>query len=421
MHAWRRYGCNLVIALIGAKGAAIFWASMGFQVLRLHRLLAHGLAMQDPGCPMAFCDYSVFWLAGRLGSTQGPEVMYDTAKFYPAAMQMLPHQIANLPFMYPPTMLPLIYVISRPPLAAGYYAFTITAAAAAVMLLRRAQIPWLCIAAGLLSPAGLWGLYLGQFSILCTGMFIAGLAALETRPGGAGALLAALCIKPQYAMLAPAVILARRNATVLRGATLTGLALLALTLAGFGWGAWAAFLGPGRDAIRALLQMPFNESPARSGISVFWMARSLGAGLAGAYVAQAAASALASFCAWRLWQREDLPRNGKIAITLCLALLATPYGYIVDMTGFCAACAMLMRRKTPLANAMLAVLWVSPSYIGHFAEKFGFLPTPLCIIAVASIGWWQLRRDFAPASWIRAGRRSAPVLSLGQNLFHRFR
>jgi hypothetical protein len=421
MHAWRRRICNLVIALAIAKGAAIFWASLGFQTLRLHRFLAQGLALQDPGCPMAFCDFSVFWLAGRLGSAQGPDVMYDPAKFFPAAMHMLPHQVANLPFMYPPPMLPVTYLISRPGLAAGYFLFCAASVLLAVLLLRGARISWFAIAAGLLSPAGLMCVYLGHFGILCAALLIAGLAWLEARPATAGALLAALFIKPQYAILVPVLLLARRDRRGWIGAAAMLAALLALSLICYGPASWTAFLGPGRAEMRVWLQTPFGMNHEMMGTSVFWMVRSLGAGMPFAYAAQTLAQVIAAFCAWRLWRVRDYGGAERIAITICLCLLASPYSHTGDMVGFCAACAMLMRGTTPVANAMLALLWLSDNYVGHFVMIFGFLPTPLLIIALALIGWWQLRGESMPESRVRGARRSAPALSLAPGPFHRFR
>jgi hypothetical protein len=421
MQAWRRRISNLVIGLVLLKGATILWASMGLQILRLHRLLDQGLAMQDPGCPMAYCDFSVFWLAGRLGSAQGPAVMYDSVKFFPAAMNMLPHQIADLPFMYPPPMLPLTYLISRPGLAAGYYVFSAASVVLAVLLLRSSRIPWFAIAAGLLGPAGLWCLYLGQFGILCAALLVAGLARLEAYPATGGALLAGLFIKPQYAALVPVLLLARRHKRAIAGAAASLAILLALSLICYGADSWTEFLGPGRAEMRVWLQNPYGRNHEMMGTSMFWMARSLGAGVSFAYAMQTLTEAFAAFCAWRLWRDHKFADSDRIAVTICLCLLASPYSHTADMVGFSVACALLMRRETQVANAMLTVLWISPGYIGHFALKFGFLPTPLFILAAALIGWRQMNLDPAPASPVRGARRSAPVLSLAPGPFHRFR
>jgi hypothetical protein len=410
MHALRRFVPHALLLLIAVKGAAILCASLAEQAVRLWRLLRHGLAMQDPGCPMAYCDFSVFWLAGRLGNH--PATIYNAPAFFTAAARILPHQPANLPFMYPPPILPLTFLMSLPSLAAGYYTFTILSVSLAIFLLRRAELPWLPIAAGLLGPAGLWCVYLGQFGIICAALLIAGLAQLDAKPRTGGGLLAILCIKPQYALLPPVIILARRNGALIGAATMF-FCLCALSLC-FGWQSWAAFLGPAQTQMHLWLQAPFGTNHEVMGTSIFWMARSLGAGLSTAYTLQLLTVLAAGFAAWHLWRDEETGHHNRIALTVLLVLLASPYSHTDDMVGYSIACAMLMRRATPLANAALGLLWLAPAYIAHVAIKFGFLPTPFCVIAALLIGW-------RPASRAVTFRRDAPVLFGSQNPSHRFR
>jgi hypothetical protein len=91
------------------------------------------------------------------------------------------------------------------------------------------------------------------------------------------------------------------------------------------------------------------------------------------------------------------------------------------MVGYSIACALLMRRDSPGSTLLLALLWLAPAYIGHFAVTFGFLPTPFCSIAVALIGWQRAGQDPIPALPALTGRRDAPVLFASQSPSHRFR
>jgi hypothetical protein len=420
MHVWRGRICRVLTVLVFAHGAWLCWRNFGFQLARLRWALHQAPAMPYPGCPTSFCDFAVFWAAGRLSGH--PALIYNAPDFFTAAARIVAQGVPPGALMYPPSMLPLLFVLSRLPLAAAYYVFMAASLTAAIILLRRARIPWFCIIAGLLSPAALWCMYLGQFGILCAAILFAGLAALESAPVRGGALLSLLCVKPQYAMLAPVVILARRSRGAMLGALTAGLALVAVSGFWFGWVAWPAFLGGGGQTIRALLQAPFASSPGRAGVSVFWMARSLGAADGAAYALQAISAGVAALCAWQLWRRDDVPRDARLAMTTCLALLPSPYGYTDDMVGYSVACLLLMRRDAPLANLLLALLWHAPGYAGQFETKFGFVPTPLCIAAVLIIGWWQARRrNIMPASRVRGGRRASPVLSVAPGPFHRFR
>jgi hypothetical protein len=169
--------------------------------------------------------------------------------------------------------------------------------------------------------------------------------------------------------------------------------------------------------IQGWLQRPFG-SDELLGTSVFWMARSFGAELPLAYAIQLCCSAASVFCAWALWRRDGIARDHRVAITICLCLLASPYSYTEDMVAYSIACALLLRRAPGATDVLLALLWLAPAYVEHFGIKFGFLPTPVCIAAVALIGWRRRKTTASPAL---TGRRSAPVLSLSPTPTHRFR
>jgi hypothetical protein len=420
MHALRRHFCLILIILAGVDGARIIWREFLAQADRLGQVLGLGPAVAFPGCPNPFCDYTLYWLVGRLSAQSGAAAVYHPARAIAGAAQILPNQAHYLPFMYPPPMLPLAFLMSIPPLAISYYAFEILSVTAAILLLRHARISWFCIAAGLLGPAALWCLYLGQLGIICGALLVAGLAQLETNPPLAGGLLAMLCIKPQYGLLAPVLLLSRgdRSTWVAAAATLIFLAVLSLLC--FGWSSWTAFLGPDRGQIQGWLQRPFG-SDELLGTSVFWMARSFGATLSISYAVQLFCSTAAVLFAWTLWRREDIARDHRVAITICLCLLASPYSYNEDMVAYSIACALLIRRAPAITDALLALLWLAPGYVGHFGAKFGILPTPFCIAAVAFIGWRRTASETNPASPEIAGRRSAPVLSLSPTPSHPFR
>jgi hypothetical protein len=323
--------------------------------------------------------------------------------------------------MYPPQILPLTYLISLPPISVSYYAFEIISITAAVFLLKHARISWFVIAAGLLSPAALGCAYFGQFGIICGALLVAGLVHLETNPRTGGALLAMLCIKPQYGLLVPVLFLARRDRSAWIAAATVLSGLFALSVLCFGWASWSAFLGPDHAAIQGWLQRPFGSADQLNGTSVFWMARSFGALLPVAYGIQLLTSAAAAFFAWRLWRRNRMGRDHLVAVTICLCLLASPYSYDNDMIAYSIACAMLVRRDPGVTDALLALLWLAPGYTVPLTQTFGFLPTPLWITAVALIGWQRARHDSTPASPVLTGRRSAPVLSLSPTPSHRFR
>jgi hypothetical protein len=381
----KRVICYVLIGLIALKGVAVQRYGLIEQILRFRAYAKDGAGMLDPRCSTPFCDYSLFWLTGRLARVDAMATLYHPAAFFAFTSKILTHQTEIMPILYPPVMLPVMVIASLPKLAVGYCGFVVASFLLAVFALRRARLSWACIAIGLLGPAAVWNVFLGQFGIICGALLVSGLALLESSPVAGGVLLACLCIKPQYVLLMPVVLLASRNRRGLAAFVIAGGVLAALSVLWFGWSAWAAYLGPGRAATREWIQIPFGPGKESLGVSVFWLMRSFSAGLAAAYTAQAVATILAAGATWWLWSRQKIDRGARLAATVCLMSLASPYGYTDDLVGFSVVLALLVRRDAPVMNVVLAVLWLSPAYAGSFAERFGFLPMPFAILVLLGV------------------------------------
>ncbi|MDD2705552.1 MAG: glycosyltransferase family 87 protein [Acidocella sp.] len=369
-------------------GLALFALGVKAQLLRLALFLHQGLGFTDPYCTTGYCDYSMFWLAGIFAHHGQGALLYDHTRYAALASHILPYQSGWWPFVYPPTILLPAALIASLPLAAGYYALSALTLAASALLLRRANIPRWCILAGLISPAAMWNLYLGQFGLLCGALLAYGLATMHARPLRAGAALSLLAIKPQYALLVPVAVLARRNWRTLIAGALGLLFLLALSCIFGGTATWAAYLGPGRAAMRTLLNQPFAPGYQAMGSSVFWMLRSLHASLPLAYAGQGAVSLTCALATWRLWRNNS---ENRLPVTVFLSLLASPYGFTDDLAIYSVLLPTLARRNTPWRNAALAWLYVAPAFIPKFVTAFGFLPTPLLLLAALCLAQQKQR------------------------------
>jgi hypothetical protein len=383
------------MALAGLMGARIVGQDFGNQLIRF-------TGTPDPACGMNYCDAALFWVAGRLSRAGDITTIYNAKSFMSAAAHMLPEQRQYLPFVYPPPILLPASLLSLTGLKSAYFIATVALTGASCWLFRQASLGWLVVILGLLSPAGLWAIYLGQFGVIGSALLLTGLSGLPTRPAQTGALLSLLCCKPQYALLVPVIFVAGRHWRAL-GSFVGGIAvIIAVSYLWPGPQAWQSFAVAGRAAEQALLQAPFGPGYEFHGTSVFWMSRSLGANLPLAYTVQTITALLAAVAAWRLWQHEDASR---LPLTLCLMLLVTPYGFTDDMVGYSIAAAMLLRRGAPLRNATLAALWVAPGFTGHLASISGVLITPLLALLMMAIGW------LTPASQATDGLPTEPVQS----------
>ena len=386
-----RFGCSVVTVSVAGLGIWLFGLGLWDQWRRLRLLTTQGIGFRDPGCGISFCDSSAFWLAGRLASRGATATLYHGAAFATYGAATLPGHLDHYPVPYTPVTLLPAALLSLMSLPAAYAAITAVSLALSVVALRRAALPWLCILIGLVGPAAMWSIYLGQFGLICGALLLAGLAQLESRPAEAGTMLGLLILKPPYALVAPVVVLAGRHGRAMAAGVMTLALLVALSIFCFGMRAWGGFFGPGRATARFLLVTPFQHGDPVLGVSVFWMLRSLGAALTAASAVQGviAVAALAA-TAW-LWRGPVADPSARLLATLCLLALAIPYGYGDDLVGLSFALALNLRRATPIANAVLAVVWLSPALIGHLLKTLGFLPEPFFIAAALLLAVTRLR------------------------------
>jgi hypothetical protein len=395
---------KVLIALVALLELCLFSRGVTEQVWRVRLAVSQGLGFKDPACTTGYCDYMMFWLAGHFVRLGQAGLVYQQAAYAAAAAQLFPYPAASFwPFLYPPMAFLPVVMISAMPLAAGYYLFSAVTLAACCAGLRRAGVPWWGVALGVVSPEAMWCVYLGQWGFLCGTVLLLGCALLERRPGLGGALLALLCMKPHYALLVPVIVLARGRYR----AVLTGMMTCALLVSAGYWlggsAGWASYWGAGRESAAAVLAEPAQGGPQTMWLSVFWMVRSLGAAAPLAYAVQAGVSAAAGLAAWRLWRPGGTADVRRLALTMCLALLATPYGHMDDLAAYAALLPAFWVRGQAWRNAALAVLWLAPAYAMHIAALTGVLITPLFISAAALL-MWQI-----PGSPVENTTKSTPL------------
>ncbi|CAG4923277.1 unnamed protein product, partial [Acidocella sp. C78] len=341
--------------------ASLTWLAPARATLHLLGVIAAAVLAGRHVVPAVLpSDFFAFWPAAHIAVSAAPASLYTPSRFLGwTAAHVGPGLPGFMQFFYPPPA--LLAMLPLAPLApgAGLLMWTILIALPCPFLLRRAGAPWPVIAAGLLGPASLTGVSIGEFGPLSGCLFIAALAAASARRRDAGALFGLLSLKPQAGLLGPVVLLARGDWRGLAtGAALAAALAGAITLV-TGPAIWAAWLGRGMAAAHAHLIAPFPAGYELNGVSVFWMARSLGAGVTLAGAAQAAAALAAARWCWRAWRIPAPDPIARAALTVCLTLLVTPYAYVNDMTGVSVMTAWLAWRRGRLEPAD-ALLWLWP-------------------------------------------------------------
>jgi hypothetical protein len=323
----RRYGLLFAIIASTIVAAGLIGAA----------IIANGFAL----------DFGVFWRAANspIGSIYRPDRW--------------------LPFAYPPTVIPWLKPLALLPFWWSFAAWS-TISLLCFIAAARSRTWWLL----LLSPALIECVAFGQTSLFVGALL---LLACSRREWQMGVLLAlALSLKPQMLVMAPLVLLVRRDWSALIGAALCGLALLLITSALYGPGIWLIWLHalPGfahvvdaRNLYWALVTPYGLAAWLHLPPAPFWI---VGALLSGAAVIRSA----------RTWDELAMP----IAVT---SILAAPYAVPHDLVATLPWCAsILLQRDRDWRQAPAALI-------------FSATLVPVALAALA-IEWcrfeWPLRR-----------------------------
>ena len=189
-------------------------------------------------------DFVSFYAAGALANAGTPELVYDQSAHHAAEERATAIGVEYRFFYYPPVFLLVCAALARLPYLAAFLAFEGVTLALFLVVMRQIldRRGWSALIPVLAFPALYWTLGLGQNSFLTAALFAAGTLWIDRRPILAGICFGALCYKPHFGLLVPVALLAGRHWRAFAAALLTAAALCALSLALFGWEAWAGFL-----------------------------------------------------------------------------------------------------------------------------------------------------------------------------------
>jgi len=337
-------------------------------------------------------DFGLFWCAGKGLFAQAAE-RFGLALNVPAAAQTCQINILSnsaptaLAWPYPPPMGFLVLPFSFIPLSMSFWIWRVACVLAAVILLRCAGLGWGVIVAGLASTAGLHDLVGGQNGTLIAGIQVSALLLAEKRPGWAGMLAGALAVKPQMALVFPAIVLRPGKLKILLAGALTILALVMLSLAIWGQTSWEWFFTvAGPDEVRQA-DVPFSAAFPAAGITVFSMARSLGAGPHAAWAWQAVSSVAVLALVWLAWRPGMMTPLPRMAFTCALGVLAMPHGFAYDLVAFSLGMATLFSLANGWERVPLGLLWLMGGYTITLANFTGLLLFPPFAVIGAAFAW----------------------------------
>jgi alpha-1,2-mannosyltransferase len=331
-------------------------------------------------------DYARFWYAGRhylagMGLAAPP----DKSVFVQDILS--PRTPPLKLWLYPPMMALLAMPFAVVSLALSFWLWRAVSLLAGAWLLRRAGLGWGVVFAGLFSPAALHDMTAGQNGTLTGALLVGALLLADRQPWLAGMLGGLLCIKPQAALVLPAALLRWRFRWAVAAAAVT-VGLLALaSLAVEGRGAWTEYLQVARPAATAVIDLPLSVFFPVAGITPLAMLRSLHVALPVAWAVQGAVSLGCFGLIWLAWWPARMAPVPRMALTCCLGVLATPYGFSYDLVAYSIGVAGLFFASTGWVRLALALLWLMGGYTITLANDTGLILFPLWAACGAGLAW----------------------------------
>lgn len=353
------------------------------QMMLLWVLDTDGLSTMSRTTP--YWDFSNFWGGGRVALAGNLAPLFDVTLFRQQLATLLSAPISSGEWAYPPTMLLVGVPLALLPAGAAYVVWTIGTIALFALALFTIPMSPLVRALALVSPAVAVNVILGQNGALTGALLFAGLALADRRPIASGLLIGCLVIKPHLAVLVPVGFVAAGNWRAFSAAAISAVALSAISAFLFGFSAWTGFLDVTRPMMTAMMEAAFGQGYQANFVTIFMLARALGAGLLTAYGAQLLALALAVIATWRLWRNPLSDRPMRLAATIGLTFLAVPYGYSYDLVPLEAAAAIVMCRMPVTACTVAAfAAWIWPMLANAVSQRFGLPLAPLPILLLTA-------------------------------------
>lgn len=270
----------------------------------------------------------LFWGWSRFLHVISPaSLIYD-----PHVLAVFEHGLAgaqpkNLPFVYPPSLLLLIWPLGLlHPVPALLLWISVSLALYVWACWHRRWGGRIAMSA-LVAPSTLAAVYYPETSLLVAALMIGGCRLIGRRPVLAGVLFGLLAFKPQFGLLIPVALIAARQwrSVLAAGATV----LLSAIASGqiFGWATWAQLPSALVGVSRLLARLP---SVTKFSPTVTASLRMLGAGPLLTDAAQVVAVVFVAVAVWVCFRRGATAL--ATAALLVGAVIAAPYAFFYDLT-----------------------------------------------------------------------------------------
>jgi hypothetical protein len=339
----------------------------------------------SPNGKLPVWDFENLWSGGKLAIQGSLDTLFNEDHYRSWLRSRYSGRLEDSEWSYPPSMLLLGAPLSFLPMLESYLLWTFGTLLLLISLLRLGGISIGVCVLVLASPAVLHNAAFGQNGALTAALLCGGLLLAPNRPILAGVLFGLLTIKPHLGVIIPFCLLASGNWRAIAAAVTTAAALVAITAGAFGSEAWFLFMKHTAPLMTAILEAPYPGLYVMHTATMFALVRAAGFSLGWAYIVQVLAALVAIVAAWNLWRMPDVKPTMRMAMTVLLAMLTTPYAYTYDMVGVAVATAILVERRGWQFSPLMIVLWAWPGLNKIFILT-AFPATALLMILAA----WQI-------------------------------
>lgn len=189
-------------------------------------------------------DFVNVYTSGALANAGRLDILYDVPAYQAFQLELFHAPLAMHNYSYPPVTLFYTWALALLP----YPLALITWLGGTGVLFWWAARPYLANVGlpawvALVAPASIVNLWAGHYGFLIGAIWLGAWTLLPRRPVLAGILLGCLVVKPHLALLAPLVLLMRRDWSAFAAAAVTGIGLVGLSALLFGPEIWITYLG----------------------------------------------------------------------------------------------------------------------------------------------------------------------------------
>ncbi len=374
------------IAAGAGRGIAVGWIAFWAITLLvagaifLRDFLHTGAGLSISGNALWGRDFVNVYTSGMLVLEGRLDLIYDVEAYRAFQFGLFDGGLRHHNYSYPPVTLLYTWLFALLPYPAAW-GLWLAGTGALFVLAARPYLKGAGIGAwaAILAPASIVNIWAGHYGFLIGGLWLLAWSVLPRRPALAGILIGLMLVKPHLAILAPLVLLWRREWTAIAAAAATVALLVLLSGLLFGFHLWATYLTE-----TALLQAAMVDD-----VGAFFMRMMptlvpalaiAGMPVGPAMIVQGVA-AIAAILALLKYLPRDSREAGLAAATA--SFLVLPYAFAYDMTVAGLAGLILFRRSLETRPPLFALVAGFAALVPMAVLYLNAVPLPVAPVLIA--------------------------------------